>query len=159
MNNVIAPDGYDRFQDQWNDPSLSKTNFWSCTSGPSRTAPSSWRSRRPTSDPRNRSRSGRLSGRRRSVTARLSAAWSDDQAGRCCGDGRSNPQQGPSGKVVRPWLINNANTRVCGYAGRGSSWSAQTAAGWSTRSSSTQVLVAPLEPAAVDGAVVVNAMT
>jgi hypothetical protein len=39
------------------------------------------------------------------------------------------------------------------------SWSAQTAAGWSTRSSSTQVSVAPLEPAAVDGAVVVNAMT
>ena len=29
INNVIAPDGYDRFRDEWDDPSLSKTNFWS----------------------------------------------------------------------------------------------------------------------------------
>jgi UDP-glucose 4-epimerase len=29
INNVIAPDGYDRFQDEWDDPSLSKENFWS----------------------------------------------------------------------------------------------------------------------------------
>src|SRR4029450_5318096 len=29
INNVIAPDGYDRFQDEWDDPSLSKANFWS----------------------------------------------------------------------------------------------------------------------------------
>ena len=29
INNVIAPDGYDRFADEWDDPSLSKANFWS----------------------------------------------------------------------------------------------------------------------------------
>jgi nucleoside-diphosphate-sugar epimerase len=29
INNVIAPDGYHRFQDEWADPSLSKANFWS----------------------------------------------------------------------------------------------------------------------------------
>jgi nucleoside-diphosphate-sugar epimerase len=29
INNVIAPDGYDRFQDEWDDPSRSKANFWS----------------------------------------------------------------------------------------------------------------------------------
>jgi len=29
INNVIAPDGYDRFADEWNDPSLGKANFWS----------------------------------------------------------------------------------------------------------------------------------
>ena len=29
INNVITPDGYDRFQDEWDDPSLSKDNFWS----------------------------------------------------------------------------------------------------------------------------------
>jgi nucleoside-diphosphate-sugar epimerase len=29
INNVIAPDGYHRFQDEWDDPSLSKENFWS----------------------------------------------------------------------------------------------------------------------------------
>ena len=29
INNVIPPDGYDRFQDEWDDPSLSKANFWS----------------------------------------------------------------------------------------------------------------------------------
>ena len=29
INNVIPPDGYDRFQDEWDDPSLSKGNFWS----------------------------------------------------------------------------------------------------------------------------------
>ena len=29
INNVIAPDGYNRFQDEWDDPSLSKENFWS----------------------------------------------------------------------------------------------------------------------------------
>ena len=66
-----------------------------------------------------------------------SAAWSDDQAG-AVADGRSNPQQSPSGEAVHPWLIDTANTTgVCGYGGRGWSWSAQTAAGWSTGSSST----------------------
>jgi nucleoside-diphosphate-sugar epimerase len=29
INNVIAPDGYHRFQEEWDDPSLSKANFWS----------------------------------------------------------------------------------------------------------------------------------
>ena len=29
INNVIAPDGYSRFQEEWDDPSLSKANFWS----------------------------------------------------------------------------------------------------------------------------------
>ena len=29
INNVIAPDGYGRFTDEWDDPSLSKDNFWS----------------------------------------------------------------------------------------------------------------------------------
>ena len=29
INNVIAPDGYDRFRDEWDDPSLSRHNFWS----------------------------------------------------------------------------------------------------------------------------------
>ena len=29
INNVIPPDDYDRFQDEWDDPSLSKANFWS----------------------------------------------------------------------------------------------------------------------------------
>jgi UDP-glucose 4-epimerase len=29
INNVIAPDGYDRFREEWDDPSLSKANFWS----------------------------------------------------------------------------------------------------------------------------------
>ena len=29
INNVIAPDGYDRFRDEWDDPGLSKHNFWS----------------------------------------------------------------------------------------------------------------------------------
>src|SRR3954466_239809 len=28
INNVIAPDGYHRFQEEWDDPSLSKANFW-----------------------------------------------------------------------------------------------------------------------------------
>ena len=29
INNVIAPDGYDRFEREWDDPELSKQNFWS----------------------------------------------------------------------------------------------------------------------------------
>jgi len=29
INNVIAPDGYGRFRDEWDDPSLSRHNFWS----------------------------------------------------------------------------------------------------------------------------------
>jgi len=29
INNVIPPDGYDRFRAEWDDPSLSKANFWS----------------------------------------------------------------------------------------------------------------------------------
>jgi nucleoside-diphosphate-sugar epimerase len=29
INNVIPPDSYDRFQDEWDDPSRSKGNFWS----------------------------------------------------------------------------------------------------------------------------------
>jgi nucleoside-diphosphate-sugar epimerase len=29
INNVIAPDGYGRFRAEWDDPSLSKANFWS----------------------------------------------------------------------------------------------------------------------------------
>ena len=29
INNVIDPDGYDRFRAEWDDPSLSKVNFWS----------------------------------------------------------------------------------------------------------------------------------
>jgi nucleoside-diphosphate-sugar epimerase len=29
INNVIQPDGYHQFQDEWEDPSRSKTNFWS----------------------------------------------------------------------------------------------------------------------------------
>jgi nucleoside-diphosphate-sugar epimerase len=29
INNVIAPDGYDRFAEEWDDPSLSRHNFWS----------------------------------------------------------------------------------------------------------------------------------
>lgn len=29
INNVIPPDGYDRFKAEWKDPSLSKGNFWS----------------------------------------------------------------------------------------------------------------------------------
>jgi nucleoside-diphosphate-sugar epimerase len=29
INNVIDPEGYDRFRDEWADPSLSSANFWS----------------------------------------------------------------------------------------------------------------------------------
>jgi nucleoside-diphosphate-sugar epimerase len=29
INNVIAPDGYGRFAEEWDDPSLSRHNFWS----------------------------------------------------------------------------------------------------------------------------------
>ena len=29
INNVIDPDGYERFRAEWDDPSLSKVNFWS----------------------------------------------------------------------------------------------------------------------------------
>jgi nucleoside-diphosphate-sugar epimerase len=29
INNVIDPDGYERFRDEWADPSLSSVNFWS----------------------------------------------------------------------------------------------------------------------------------
>jgi nucleoside-diphosphate-sugar epimerase len=29
INNVIPPDGYDRFRAEWDDPSLSRANFWS----------------------------------------------------------------------------------------------------------------------------------
>lgn len=29
INNVIDPDGYDRFFEEWEDPSISKANFWS----------------------------------------------------------------------------------------------------------------------------------
>lgn len=29
INNVIEPDGYSRFAEEWDDPSLSKDNFWS----------------------------------------------------------------------------------------------------------------------------------
>ncbi len=29
INNVIPPDGYDRFSDEWEDPDRSKGNFWS----------------------------------------------------------------------------------------------------------------------------------
>ena len=29
INNVIAPDGYSRFQQEWDDPSLGRHNFWS----------------------------------------------------------------------------------------------------------------------------------
>ena len=29
INNVIDPDGYDRFRAEWDDPSLSRSNFWS----------------------------------------------------------------------------------------------------------------------------------
>jgi UDP-glucose 4-epimerase len=29
INNVIPPDGYDRFADEWEDPGRSKGNFWS----------------------------------------------------------------------------------------------------------------------------------
>src|SRR3954453_8642997 len=29
INNVIAPDGYDRFRDEWDDPARSMGNFWS----------------------------------------------------------------------------------------------------------------------------------
>jgi len=29
INNVIDPDGYEKFRDEWEDPALSKVNFWS----------------------------------------------------------------------------------------------------------------------------------
>jgi nucleoside-diphosphate-sugar epimerase len=29
INNVVPPDGYDRFSDEWEDPGRSKANFWS----------------------------------------------------------------------------------------------------------------------------------
>jgi UDP-glucose 4-epimerase len=29
INNVIDPDDYDRFADEWDDPSISKQNYWS----------------------------------------------------------------------------------------------------------------------------------
>ena len=29
INNVIPPDGYDRFRAEWDDPGLSQANFWS----------------------------------------------------------------------------------------------------------------------------------